>query len=690
MKTRNFIYVALAFMALSCAKEIAPEAVAPDQEFNIIEKSFTAGIDVTKTSMVNGFQIQWKANDGVAIVDNVAKTPVKYLAAETGAVSALNPATAGTGVAEGATEIFAAYPFREQYTLGNGDELDGCFLTQDQKPSRNGYYASTHYAMAKSDATDNMTFKNVNGFIRFTIAQELDNLVKAIYIFSNNDEEIAGAFKMKWNNGDPQFIHKANSANKPYVRAYNSSGTGLRAGDYFLGVLPVTFEKGFTVVLQMLDGTQLSKRTEKKLTVAEGQILPMKTLAKADYDTDNTNYFVLYNEDFSFELGDVEINKTNYSTYTMLYGDKSSEGEFQPANTAGLVFVSSGVTGLKSKNTGSGCGNILMVGTESKYRADVALTNHHTLKTNGTCYLWANLNVLMENANASFVRGRTGKFGTIAISNCAFFNMTRSIIDMLNGNGATTPAQADIDKIVIENSEFGFNTAEVYMFSLTATSTSDNLLTSKVGSFIFENNIVYGVEGAAVSKFRLIHGYNDTSIKYEADGTTIKSATYQAGLSLTNCTVKSNTFADANFNQIVIRVASLGGTYIFRDNLYSGALTAKTSFLTIKQVGENPALSPTSGECVYNYYYTNNSNTFSTGTPEGFKAGSPVILQHNPLSAGWKPADGKFGAYVITPVDPSKAPGKVVIGAQRADMIPVSADADTPAANYSSVDLGTF
>ena len=44
MKTRNFIYVALAFMALSCAKEIAPETSAPEQDYNVIPMTFTAGM----------------------------------------------------------------------------------------------------------------------------------------------------------------------------------------------------------------------------------------------------------------------------------------------------------------------------------------------------------------------------------------------------------------------------------------------------------------------------------------------------------------------------------------------------------------------------------------------------------------------------------------------------------------------
>ena len=82
MKTRNFFYVALAFMALSCAKEIAPETAAPEQEYNYIPKTFTAGIDIvkdvndvqSKVALVNGYQVEWRSGDQVAVFDNISKT----------------------------------------------------------------------------------------------------------------------------------------------------------------------------------------------------------------------------------------------------------------------------------------------------------------------------------------------------------------------------------------------------------------------------------------------------------------------------------------------------------------------------------------------------------------------------------------------------------------------------------------
>jgi len=661
MKTRNFIYVALAFMTLSCAKEIAPETSTPEQDYNIIGKSFTAGIDATKTTMVDGFKIQWKANDGVTIIDNVANAPVKYVAAETGAVSALNPATDGTGVAEGATEIYAAYPWRDgnnALVLENGDELNNCYLTPDQRPSRNGYYASVHYAMAKADATDNLHFKNVNGFIKFNIAAELDNLVKAIYIISNNDEEICGAFKMKWNNGDPQYVYKNNSANRPYVRAYNSNGTGLRTGDYFLGILPVTFEKGFTVVLQMLDGTQLYKRTEKTLTVGEGEILPMKSLAKADYDTDDVNYFVLYNEEFDVTFGDVTINKTNFSTFK--YVSKHREENVRGDN---LFFVSPSADDAVISGTPS---KYAVIGTNKNQRSKVTQNGHMGVVDGGSVYMFANLEV--THGDVSLVRGFPQSFGDIVISNCAFKTMPRHMLDMHNG---TTFDDSTLESVVIEDSELCFvNCASDY--AIIQRSGKNH----HIGTFKFENNIVTST-GSESKNFRLIGGYSTGS---------------QTGTVVTDFFVNRNTFHNTCTGGFM-SVAGIEDEYYCTYNLFVVPLTKSLELLTIYQKPDTERIDPKSGECISNYFYSGTEFIWNRGSKYQSnlsRAGSPVKLSVSPLSSIWDPANGKFGAYSFTLADEGDAPAYNKVGAQRADMVPATAALDSPAAGYSSVDLGAY
>ena len=669
MKTRNIFYLALAFMALSCAKEIAPEGVAPEQEINYVQKTFTAGVGTfgeaeTKTAMVNGFQIEWKANDGVTVIDNVTKTAVKYTASTAGATTTLTTTT--EGVAADATEFYAAYPWRDgnnALKLENGDELNMCYLTPDQRPSRNGYYASAHYAMAKSDEMGNFQFKNVNGFIRFTISEDLNELVKAVYIISNNDEEITGAFKMKWNNGSPKFVYKSDSSLRTFVRAYNSNGTGLRNGNYFLGILPTTFEKGFTMVLQMLDGTQLYKRTEKQITVAEGQILPMKALNKADYLNDDINYFVLYNEGFDVTIGGVTINPYFKDANGKQLCTIVTKNRNESVRGQNVFFITPAADAAVISGTQT---NYAAIGMYKNQRSKVTQSGHMGVLEGGSVYMFANLEVTHD--DVSLVRGLPKTFGNIVINNCAFKTLPRHLLDMHNG---TTYDYTTLESVIIEDSEFCFvNCANDY--AILQRSNANNM---HLGTFKFENNIVTSTGN---KNFRLLAGYSTNT---------------KTGTTVTDYFVNHNTFYNTSTTAFM-SVAGLEDEYYCTYNLFVVPLTKSLELLTVYQPGET-RIDPQSGECISNYFYSSGSDEFVWNRGSKYqsnlsRAGSPVKLSVSPLSSIWDPANGKFGAYSFTLAGEGDAPAYNKVGAQRADMIPVTADLDSPAANYVSLDLGSF
>ena len=666
MKTRNLFYALLAFAAISCAKEIAPEAVAPEQDINYVPKTFTAGIDATKTTMVNGFQIEWKAGDGVTVIDNVGKTAIKYTADAAGAVTTLSSAT---GVAEGSTEFFAAYPWRENspLTLQNEDELKNCYITPDQRPGVGTYYVSCHYAMAKSDDKDNFTFKNVNSFIRFTLAQDLKDQVKAVYIFSNNDEEISGEFIMKWNNGDPVAVYKSSSSKRTFVRAYNSNGSVLKPGDYFLSILPTVFEKGFTVVLQLMDGTQLMKRTDKKLTVAEGQILPMKALAKADYTADDFNYFVQYNEGFDMTFGGVVLNNTNEyfkndkgaNTYTII----SKTSTTQSARGKNLFFVTPTAENAEISGTPA---EYAVVGMWKNQRSTVKQNGHMGYTEGGKLYLFANLIVNPEGADVGFVRGAPQNFGKIVVSNCSFPALTRHFMDMHN---ATTYDDSKLESIVIENSELCYvNCASEHCVLMRSSKAL------ALGSFTFVNNVVKSTGSTQVWKF--VNGYSTNT---------------KTGVSMTDCKVTNNTIDVTSANSFV-SVAGLSNEFYCNNNVLVVPLAKDAELLTVYQPGDTLII-PQSGECINNYFYSGNDFKFtkpSKYTGNLTRGGSPVKLTSSPLSSIWDPAKGKFGAYSFTVAEDLTAPAYNKVGAQRADMVPSTAALNSPAWDYSESELGTF
>ncbi len=670
MKTRNIFYLALAFAAMSCADELVPESntgVTPDQEITYVQKTFTAGIEgagaSSKTLLVDGSKIEWKKDDQVAVLDGISVSPILYKATEAGATTTLN---SDTGVASGAAEFYAFYPYRDKFTL-DGDVVSGCYLNPEQKPSRGGFYVASHFIMSKADDVDNFSFKNLNGFIKVRIPAELDQLVQAIYIFSNDDEEIAGSFKAKWNAGEPTVEYESGDNKKPYVRAYNTIKVDgvdtinpLKQGDYYISILPTEFSEGLTLVLQMTDGTQLSKRTENPVVVKENQILPITKLTVEDFDTDNINYFVLWNEGFTFAMGGVEVNKTNYPTSELRTKTRNSAIDA----TSGLFFLtpSASVT-MSSKSDYLIVNDLCVVGTEKNNRSTAYLNQHVDLLKGGKNYLLANLN-WTAGSKRSFIYGDVGEFGNVTVKNCGFKSLTAPpfVLSITLSDGVT-PNAVTMNKFVIEDSEFGLNVG--YATSVLYSRKNSQ---SSIDELVIDNNVFYALNTNGVSITNIV-----TNSSY---GTELRRMVFTYN-TVANLTVTAGNFTNArNFVD--------GSELNLSNNLFYITLAKDTNILTMP----GNVSRPQTMNVANNYYKCNGGDTFTIKVRTWGTSESVIPLSISPLSDLWDPANGKFGAYTIVPLE-GEVPA-VPVGAQRSDMDPVTAAVNSAAYGYETNDMGSL
>ena len=545
---KKYLYISLALLAVSCAKENIQDSANVNQ-VEVVPMTFTADID-SKTVLSDGNKINWKVNDAVAVFDNVTSGAYYKFTAQSAGTSTILTGEAGSG----ATEFYAIYPYRENNVFKlNGSAISNCFITTDQRPVRNSFYTTAHYMMAKADEGGKFSFRNINSFIKFTISEELTD-VKSINLFGNNNEAIAGNFAVDWNNGEPSITSK--TSNFPYVSVYNADGSPIQPGDYYISIIPTEFTQGFTIVLSMGDGSQIAKRTEKAITLKSNQILPMKALAKAEYD-EHLNYFVKYRDGFDLTIGDITINKTNQGAPTLVCDVRNNTD----INKEGVFFVSpeSQKVNLKTSNNVA-YGKYVVIGMNEGQRSKAILASHLFLSEAGTVFMLANLEV-SYGADASIVRGHPSKFGSIVLNDCSFKKMTRTLLDFNNGTIAET---MDLDRISISNSEFGFNTAAAYILLSSTTNVA-------LSNFVFENNIVYASTGVTMTDFKLVSGYSNGK-----------------GLSFTNYKLQNCTFHNttpANSSAGFMTTAGISGAFISNNNLFVANPSKNCEIVTIYKPG---------------------------------------------------------------------------------------------------------
>lgn len=679
MKTRNIFYLALAFMALSCAKEIAPEGTAPEQDITYVQKTFTAGVGImedvngpaSKTGLVNGYQVEWKKNDAVAVFDNVSNAVNVYTATETGAVTTL------TGeVPAGSNEFLAIYPDRGKDNKGNdrltksGDVISGCYIAQTQRPPVGTFYSSCGYMMAKSDAVDNMQFVNLTSMIKFTLGEDMTD-VKSLTLIGNNNEPISGTFKVDWNNGSPEIILDSPDS---YVTIAKSNGSALEPGDYYFTILPAQLKDGFTVILSKLDGTQVAKKTTKDLSALgqRNKILPMKTLTKADYDS-HMNYFVRYNDDHDVTFGSYTINKLTHGSATYMTDAKSAT---EIRAVKGVYFVAPGCENVKLGG-GNARTQLIVAGADAAVRSDITVSAAQNIDsdddaaTKNECLVLANLNCTMGDFN--FIRVNVAQYGAIVINNCALNAIKKGLMNMDASSSSKPEVALDMDLLEISDSEIGIDYKDQAWMVMQRASVST------CAKFVVTNSIFYVVGGPerGVTQFLLMHANNSGK-----------------GFNFGEVICNNNTFVDTPVTNSAISALSTG-SHTSNGNLFVNPLYKNTGKSNGAIAGY--ATKPSVGECINNYYYStalNSDNALfklnAPGTVDGFgKKGSPVLLSVNPLSTLWDPAKGTYGSYTFA-VSSGETPAYNKVGAQRADMTPATAALDSPAVNYVSADLGSY
>lgn len=628
MKTRNILYLSLAFLAMSCAKEITPETeVSADVKY--VDVEFTAGIE-TKTTLADGNKVIWTAGDKVSVFDNSATAEThnnEFAAAASEATSVIYGS-----VPEDATEFYAMYPYRQVATI-EGAVISNCYLNPLQAAKAGSFNNNQAPMIGKADAQNNFTFKNLVSHIKVNVPEDMTD-VKSITLMGNNNEAITGVFSADWNGGEP-VVTITSPETYATVRVNNGA---MAPGDYYITVLPVEFKNGFTVIYGKTDGTQVAKKTSNAITAVNkrNQILPMKPLASTDL-AEHMNYWVKYNDGFDITVSGYTFNKTTHTGGKLVNDTKGN-----------ATMASDGVYFVMPQTTTACFGGhrsyskYIVMGADASVRTPMSIDGNQGLKDAGTVFMLANLS-LTYTGNWAVLRTHNPSFGDIVLNNCSFAKIPKTFLDFENG---ATEVEFALNSVTIEDCELGFNAAAAYVFS-------KRKANSTVEKFEMTNNIIYACDGIKMTDFKIVNGYY---------------ADQKTGPAIKDYKIERNTFCGTVPGATMSAVSGISGESVTNNNLFVVDFTRNSEFFSIYIPGDAIVI-PASGECINNYFYS--STEFTLAAPGKYmtnlkRAGSPVPLASSPLAATWDPANGVFGDYTITPVDESKIPGEnVIIGARR-------------------------
>ena len=653
---KTIFYLSLAVLAMSCVKENNPESNAP--ETRLVAMEFETTVEATKTSLgEDGMSVLWNQGDEVAVFDGTAEKK-KFVAQSAGAVTTL------VGEAAAADEYYAMYPY-----YGTMDETGLFSATVSTKQNAVVGSMSNKCAVIVAKSEGNaFAFKNVSALVKFNLAVEG---VKSLTLVGNNNEAISGKFTFEWNNDGPAF--KEFSAPEATVTLRNANDSDLAQGDYYFTIVPTNFEKGFSVILGMNDGTQKVVIRSAALDLKKGQIFRSQPVPANAYKAYTSN-FVKYNDGFDLTYGGVTINK-------------STAGEAKYVNDGVASITAGGVYFVASESTMVNLGvlgttGLVVAGDNPEVRSKVVPSKaiQPQEKEDGYIVL-SDLELAPASVLTQFIlqqtesKGGFAKFGSIVVNNCKVNTVTTHFI-------ACNNRDMTLGNLVVENCDFLLNITASgdavgsYIFNSGAK-------VSTINDAVFHNNVFQNVASAStLNRFRLINSENKN-----------------VGATLKDVTVTNNTFVGMLLNQHgYVRAQIFDGHIKMQDNFLVESHPAASNIQLLYAVTLSDNMTC---EVKNNFYYT-------TGMTKGLlcnnitaKDGvtrttiSPVAFTKYPLSADWNPAndvfgyvdDLKYGSLATTGEITEKGSVAAYRGAQRKTSAAV---VNRAGYNYSSEELGNL
>ena len=352
MKKFTIFTAVLALLATaSCMKEtLAPETTEGDGV------SFTASRTEynvpTRTLLVDGCKVEWKAGDQIALFNTkgTSYTENGLPATETwrrcfpfntqnngsSARFVIN-STDNSAKAEGAQPYLFLYPYDWSYLSYMDSEHMMCrFWLTDQAATLGSFDPKYAPAVAKSQTLgEKVVFKNLLPLLKFTVPASLDGRITKITVTGNNSENVAGNMLCDYTGDEPKvYVFSEFKEEYKYKGGKTSvalTSTGMAAGNYYLALAPKTYSKGLKVTVTYKDTKTSTRSSSASVDLKSGVIYDMGNVGAENYDGPGVALPYV----FSFFATDGEGNTPKYLTKK----DVVSGSHLQLLdNTTGAVF----------------------------------------------------------------------------------------------------------------------------------------------------------------------------------------------------------------------------------------------------------------------------------------------------------------------------------------------------------------
>ena len=378
MKIFRFIATCTVLFAVGCSQfQDTDEKVSIS---TMHQRYYALLEEKTKTYVENNKYLRWHAEDEISVFPTHT-TNIRYqfegkTGDKSGTFMALEAdAVAGTPL----NYTYAVYPYNSTNSISEEGILS-IMLPATQLYAEKSFskWANTSVAVSESVVSDKLFFKNACGYLKLRLYGESQE-IKSVTLRGNNGEKISGAATITATfEGVPEVTMCEGATTDVVIRCEECvvlGATAEEATEFWFVLPPMTFEKGFTIVVTNVTGETLVKSTANKVVIERNVIQPMQALEIIHIPTKPANNEIWYTngntlyetEPWSTSAFGVEIISNKYnahlSCWVITFADEISQiGEKAFFSCSGIksVTIPESVTSIGDYAFG-GCTSLITI-----------------------------------------------------------------------------------------------------------------------------------------------------------------------------------------------------------------------------------------------------------------------------------------------------------------------------------------
>lgn len=277
---RYYLYLLSILIFVGCSKE---QSEIANNNVNY-SPNFYAEIDNTlaRTYVSDALKVCWHENDKLSVFTSTANQLYQF-DGNTGdlegsfSVVEMNNSSAGSSLSINAN--YAVYPYQEETTILSDGTLT-LNLPQNQvyTPSSFGINSNPMIAVTENKDDTYLSFKNICGYLKLSLYGD-SITAKSIRLEGNSNERISGKANISISYGQEPIISLADDASHVITLdcqdGIQIGKSASKATEFWFVVPPITFENGFTIIIEDINGNKYTKSTESKLEIKRNVISNM-------------------------------------------------------------------------------------------------------------------------------------------------------------------------------------------------------------------------------------------------------------------------------------------------------------------------------------------------------------------------------------------------------------------------------